>query len=282
MQIKVHSARALAALVLTLVPFALQARFENFSDVTYSGTTAYYDVGGNQGVEDWSGTGEAGYFESGSAVYYNQGLGGYSWYGISYSKIETGSPNEYAAVTRGGANADGSVHAGGSYAIVYQAAWLDTPTAPTSALLELSGMGAAERIDSLLLTNTEYTATTLKNGNPYAKKFEQGDWLKLTVYGYDSEMAATGSVDFYLADFTSDVAEEHYIVSAWEELSLASLGDDTRFLAFGFTSSDTGDYGINSPTYAALGGLNFAAIPEPSALCAGLFGLVVLCLRRRR
>lgn len=276
--------KALFAASLLSLPAWLSAAtgFQNFSDVTYTGSEKYYDVGASQGSASSVSSGVAGYYQSGSALFYNQGGPSYSWYGFTYSKEANTTASDYVtgqycAITGGGANADLSVNVGGSYGIGYYSAWDETPGNP-SLFMELD-LAANERIDSIAVTNVNVAYYVMRDGNLYANKFEAGDWFKLTVHALDSTMTETSSVDFYLADFRG---VDHYILDDWALVDLSSFDDATRFLSFSFESSDTGAYGINTPTYVALGGINVAAIPEPSSIAGGLLILAAVVLRRRR
>lgn len=90
------------------------------------------------------------------------------------------------------------------------------------------------------LTNNAYAANSMKNGDAYAKKFGADDWFKLTISGYKGE-TATGTVDFYLA-------KDGKIVETWEYCDLSSLGEVDK-LTFALSSTDNGDYGMNTPAY---------------------------------
>jgi len=105
---------------------------------------------------------------------------------------------------------------------------------------------------SIMVTNSTYAALTMKNGDAYSKKFggdtgDDPDWFKLTIIGMlDSNV--TGTVEFYLADYRFSDNAQDYIVKDWQSIDLTSLGNINK-LAFTLSSSDTGTYGINTPTY---------------------------------
>jgi hypothetical protein len=109
----------------------------------------------------------------------------------------------------------------------------------------------------------------MRNGDSFAKKFggENGDdpdWFKLTITGQDVAGAVTGEVDFYLADFRFANNTQDYIVHDWTFVDLTSLGDHVKCLEFGLFSSDSGQYGMNTPSYFAMDHLTL--VPEPSML----------------
>ena len=125
------------------------------------------------------------------------------------------------------------------------------------------------------------------NGDSFAKKFGGGDgndadWFLLTIRGFDTLNQDIGTVDFYLADYRFADNSQDYIVNNWELVDLSLLGTNLASLQFEYSSSDVGDWGMNTPAYFAMD--DFAAVPEPSAyaLLAGLFTVAAVALRRRR
>ena len=101
-----------------------------------------------------------------------------------------------------------------------------------------------------------------------------------TITGFNGS-ASTGAVDFYLADYRFADNTHDYVVSQWSFVSLSRLGAFTR-LDFSLTSSDNGDYGMNTPAYFAMDTL--APVPEPQQALMLLAGLVAIggAVRRRR
>ena len=98
------------------------------------------------------------------------------------------------------------------------------------------------------VNNTAYAVTSMCNGDSYAKKFEQDDWFKLTITGLDKEGEA-GSVDFYLA-------KDGKYVNEWTYVDLSGLGELVG-VSFSMSSSDSSDWGMNTPAYFCLD--NFGA-----------------------
>lgn len=93
------------------------------------------------------------------------------------------------------------------------------------------------------VTNSTYAFLSMLNGDDYSKKFTDKDWFRLTVTGYNGT-AKTGHVDFLLADGTK-------IVSDWQKVDLSPLGLVTS-IVFTLSSSDTGQWGMNTPSYFCL------------------------------
>jgi hypothetical protein len=124
----------------------------------------------------------------------------------------------------------------------------------------------------------------MRDGDTFAKKFggDSGadpDWFKLSVYGTDAGGALLPqSVEFYLADFRGD---NDYIVDTWELLDLSSLAAAHQ-LYFNFSSSDVGDFGMNTPGTFAIDDIAYVLAPEPGSWLLLAVGIVGLAVRRRR
>ena len=109
-----------------------------------------------------------------------------------------------------------------------------------------------QAVKGFFVNNNVYAANSMCNGDGFAKKFGKDDWFKLTCIGVvDGQEAAR--VDVYLA------AEGKYIAE-WTYVDLTELGE-VEGVTFTMSSSDSGDYGMNTPAYFAMD--NFGAVmPE--------------------
>jgi len=160
--------------------------------------------------------------------------------------VSSQKSNTYSDFTDQYHSAPGGAAAGNNFAV----AFLDTYT--EGASLDIKYTGAATFIPGTYVTNNAYAATVIKNGNDYARAFEAGDYFKLTFTGYLLGVK-TGSVDFYLADYRNG---KSLIVREWTYVELKDLGlvDEIKCT---LESTDTGDYGMNTPAYFCLD--NFGA-----------------------
>ena len=104
-------------------------------------------------------------------------------------------------------------------------------------------------VPGFYITNSAYAYTSMLNGDGFAKKFGLGDWFKLTITGYDANNEATGTKEYYLADLRD--ADKAYIINDWRYVDLSGLGK-VKKIGFALTSTDTGDYGMNTPAYFCL------------------------------
>jgi Domain of unknown function (DUF4465) len=201
----------------------------------------------------WNGSDGSGGFTSGGAHFsntYNADWG--SWDGFSYSNITDtttqGVAGQYNAIA--GAGQGGSTN----YAVGY-VGWAAPPTVT---------LDAARAVGGLYVTNTSYAYYSMLNGDAFAKKFggqtgSDPDWFVLTITGKNADGVVTGEVNFYLADYRSADSANDYIVDRWEYVDLTSLGR-VKSLEFTLSSSDVGDWGMNTPASFAID-----TLVEPSA-----------------
>ena len=112
-------------------------------------------------------------------------------------------------------------------------------------------------VPGFYITNSSYAYTSMLNGDGFAKKFGKGDWFKLTIKGYDAENAETATKEYYLADLRDP--SKAYIINDWRYVDLSCLGTVAK-ISFSLSSSDTGNYGMNTPGYFCFD--NFGATGE--------------------
>ncbi len=252
----------LAALVLfNLTPNATHASVIGFEDLTLNPNTY------------WNGSAGAGSFTSGGVTFpnsYDSYWG--SWEGFAYSNVQNsttpGVGNQYAA--RPGTGYNGSAN----YAVAYQP-YVGNFEISLGGISNFAGRG-------LHVANTTYVALDMQNGSGFSKKFggtngADADWFRLTVRGLLGG-SETGAVDFYLADFRFANSADDYILNSWAFVDLTALGNVDK-ISFALTSSDTGDYGMNTPAYFALD--NLRGVPEPSSTFLLLVSGLCLAVSRR-
>ena len=203
------------------------------------------------GESFYNGSDGAGSFSSGGFTFknsYNEQWG--SWSGFAASSItenETkGWENQYSAIP--GKGAIGS----DTYATAYVTGYSEIEFPETA----LSG---------LYITNSTYTYWAMKEGDDFSKKFggvdgSDPDWLKVTVAGISSSGDTTGLIDYFLADFRFKNDEEDYIIDSWQWVDLSQLGEISK-LRFSMSSSDMGDWGMNTPAYFCIDELNYDEQP---------------------
>ena len=200
----------------------------------------------------YNGSDEAGGFTSGGITFGNKyTTGGGYWSGFSYSNMRNDSTpgylNQYSAYPANGADASEK------YAIYTDGDTLFLP-------------GTNANVLSVELTNTTYAYLSMKNGDGYSKKFgsvngandlpdgtEGKDFFYVRIYGHDVNDNLVDSVDYYLADFRSEVSADHYIIDEWKSVDLSAL-TGVNYLTFEFYSSDMSPNGpwLNTPAYFAM------------------------------
>ena len=216
-------------------------------------------------------------FVSGDATYlhkYFASFGGYTTDWTYSNKTDTttaGYANQYSAITGGGQGASGN------YGLV-------NVNSEIGSFVEIS-LTAPATVTSAYFTNTTYAALSMRDGDGFAKKFggvsgNDADFFKLTISGFNGAVA-TGSIDFYLADFRSGDNAQDYIVRDWRLVNLSGLGVVTS-LRFGFSSSDNSGPFANTPSYFAIDTLTTAPVPEPGQYVMLLVGLAFLGVMGRK
>ncbi|MBN1986887.1 MAG: DUF4465 domain-containing protein [Prolixibacteraceae bacterium] len=226
---------------------------------------AHFEDAGLEPESFYNGSDGAGSFTSGGFTFlndYNADWG--SWSGFAASTITDnqteGWGNQYSAIAGQGAIGTGA------YAVSYASSGAEIQFEKTV-------------VSGVYLTNSTYTYFAMVNGDAYSKKFggENGtdpDWFKVTIYGISEAGDTSGSIEYFLADFRAENSSEDYVINDWEWLDLTSLGEITK-LRFSLSSSDVGDWGMNTPAYFCIDQLNHqdlapeianpvATIDEPS------------------
>lgn len=225
------------------------------------------------GIEDlnlpaegfYNGSDGAGSFTSGGFVFQNDYNADWdSWSGFAASTVTdnqtAGWSNQYSAVTGSGAIQTEA------YAVAYVTGYSEVDFSETT-------------VSGFYITNATYPYFSMKDGDSFSKKFggtngTDPDWFKVTIAGISEQGDTTGTIDYYLADFRSENTSEDYIVNNWQWVDISELGSISK-LRFSLSSSDNGDWGMNTPAYFCIDQLNHqdlapvvvnpvATIDEPS------------------
>lgn len=213
----------------------------------------------------WNGSDLTGGFESGNGYFPNEYDTEWEFWdkGFAYSNMKDtetpGTENIYS--TFAGEGYDGSDNFG---------------LGKGGSVLHLTGDAQGNEVAGFYVTNTTYAAISMRDGDQFAKQFgspydangeEDGtdgkDWFLLTVTGYLNGEETTEEVEFYLADYRSDNEEDHYILDTWEWVDLTPLGN-VDSIEFSLTSSDVGDWGMNTPSFFAMD--NFITNDAPTSI----------------
>ena len=172
-----------------------------------------------------------------------------SWDGFAVSnlhdKTTPGYANQYSVY------ADGGAAGSANFVVCFYSSYAD----PNSAFFSLASGKEGNEL-TLMINNNTYAALSMKEGDAYAKKFEAGDWFKVTATGYKEDGTQTGTADIYLADFREG---KTYICAEWTKVDLSALGTFNK-VAFTISSSDVGDYGMNTPAYFCIDNVEFSEV----------------------
>ena len=134
---------------------------------------------------------------------------------------------------------------------------------------------APSQVQGTYVANSTYSYLAVVDGNDggagFVKgPFGDGDWFRLDFVGLDGQGQELGTVEFFLADYRNG---QSAAVSDWTWVDLAALGDEVKSLEFRMASSDTGDFGMNTPAYFAIDNLTYQIVPEPAGLACTLLSL---------
>lgn len=154
-------------------------------------------------------------FYSGSFSFTNSYMPSYSYWGgfayanLSATEFDGASMMQHQfrnVVGKGAKNTD-------TYAVAY--------TMGAETTISTFGSRDGEIVSGVYLTNSAYTLNSILHGDSFASKFTTGDYHKVVFTGDDP----TGTkVEFYLADYRSDDASQHYAVTDWKWCDLTPLG----------------------------------------------------------
>ncbi|MBR2285203.1 MAG: DUF4465 domain-containing protein, partial [Paludibacteraceae bacterium] len=146
-------------------------------------------------------------------------------------------------------SAAGGAYEGNNFAVAYYSApssWYAGYTDP----ITLTNSTEPQTITGFYITNTVYTLDAILNGDYANDAFSQGDYMSVTAKGYNGS-EKTGEVVFYLADYRSENADEHFALNTWRWFDLSSLGAVTS-IEFEIFTTKSDEYGFTTPTYFCL------------------------------
>ncbi len=117
------------------------------------------------------------------------------------------------------------------------------------------------QFDGFWVNNSTYAALSMRDGDMFAKQFGSPngpdgqpdgtngeDWFLLSVFVLDALGNQLDSTGIYLADYRFSDPQDDYILDQWTYVDLSGLSAG-RKLGFDLTSSDVGQFGMNTPAY---------------------------------
>ena len=148
--------------------------------------------------------------------------------------------HQFAAMPKGGLSGVGT-----PYFVAYWDSYSDSETDHTLAVKSVDDLTFVPQ--HMYVTNTSYVYYAIKNGTSWSKKFEPGDKFTLIVHGVlNGEEVSSVAVD--LANYTESSTT---LLDTWTMVDLKPLGEVSS-IYFTFESTDSGQWGINTPTYVAI------------------------------
>lgn len=237
--------KASALFILALSAISMQAQtVSTFENLSLSPNTYWNGSSSPMGTT----------FTDGNAIFpnfYDTSWGGFWAEGFAYSNVKDsvtpGFGNLYA--TRPAEGYNGS----SNYAV-----------SQNHSILRLTGNALGKVVNGMYVTNSSYAAISMRDGDMFAKKFggisgNDPDWFKLVIRNYYNGSLTGDSVEFYLADFRFSTNADDYIVTTWEWVDLSPLGN-TDSLIFELSSSDVGQWGMNTPAFFCIDNFTTADI----------------------
>ena len=169
----------------------------------------------------------------------------YSWGGFAYTNItETNYDpaqwfeHQFLSVVGSGANGSDN------FAVVY-------PSDYNLTDIEVMHNDDGDIIAGAYVTNSAYTQYSILNGDAYmGELFAQGDYYKVMFIKDDGKSAAD-TVEYYLADYRSTNAAEHYSLTEWQWVDLSPLGQ-VKKIRIAVDASRKDQWGLTLPTYLCM------------------------------
>lgn len=198
--------------------------------------------------------GEAGYISSAPYVSsesivtfansYNQEYGSYEGFAFSSLTDRTtpGYANQFSVF------ADGGAESSKNFAVYYYNTFESALEGKKIFFKE----GIKVDLESVCVNNSTYVALSILNGSDFSRKFQEGDWFLLTIEATDVQ-GAKHQAEFYLADYRDG---NNYVCDQWNKIDLSAMKDIVS-VDFILTSSDNGEFGMNTPAYFCLDNFKF-------------------------
>lgn len=176
--------------------------------------------------------------------------GGMSWEGFTLSKVSQDTANVFGCVANGGLAGVAT-----PYIIGYYSEWVTESQGFSSNIILFDQEYYPEYV---YICQNSNTMEAIANGNVFnARPFVENDTLALIISALNASLEETQSLTYYLA---VDGKKNN----GWVEVPLTALGK-TSGLSFRMTTTDTGDFGSNTPLYFALDALTINTA-QPTAL----------------
>lgn len=172
--------------------------------------------------------------------------GGMSWEGFTLSRVSQDTANVFGCVANGGLSGEAT-----PYVIGYFSDWVTESQGYSSNLILFDEAYYPEYVYICQNSNTMKAIT--EGGVFNARAFTEEDTLALIISAIDATFQELKSITYYLAVDGEKNA-------GWVKVPLTELGQVTG-LSFRMTTTDTGQFGMNTPMYFALDALTVNTNP---------------------
>lgn len=223
----------------------------------------FEDVGSSLATDSsFRGQDLSGGFSSGGVTFNNQfGTfpGGDFWLDNAYSNQTSWNPLDVFADGSDTVllqNPDGSANVG----IDGSATW-GVVTGTTARLAAPTGFG----FQTLNLHNTQTAGEIIANGNDFSRPFTATDVFSVTINELEEVVDEFGQTTFVVVDSTDriDLTVNGMPRQDWFEVDLTSTSvAGASLIGFEFFSTDTGDFGINTPAFVAVDNIELVEVEE--------------------
>lgn len=142
----------------------------------------------------------------------------------SIADTTSGISMMYNAVTPGGAAGSES------YTVVQN-----------GSVIKFTGAAAGKQPEGMYITNSNYAYLSMKWGDAFARQFGDSDYFIVNIIGFLNGTEKDTVVAQYLADGTD-------LLNTWQWVDLKPIGD-VDSIGFYLESSDTGQFGMNTPGF---------------------------------
>lgn len=167
------------------------------------------------------------------------------WGGFAVSKcFETDAAkgvfeNQYSAFNTKAAD--------GAWFLLY---YYDSYSEPCDLIFKKSVMLNSVKLN---LTTYTYASITDEDINTFARKFDDGDYLKVIFTPLDSSEAPVGEgVECYVVDYRDG---KRFVADDWQTFPLGFVADGNVRVTI--ETSDVGEYGANTPLYICIDSLEY-------------------------
>jgi len=173
--------------------------------------------------------GLSGYFHKDNVKFQNTQSEGY-WYGFAYSQMHDVTTFDYAT------NEFSAFVPNDSQKNKFMVGYISTWDATSIEII----FNDPVKDLSFDVANNTLAALAMKGEDPnlFARKFEDGDWFTLTI-----TVTSTDGTEI----IAINLGEDTKVTNVWNPISVSS--NNVTKLDFSLSSSDTGEWGMNTPAY---------------------------------